>query len=191
VPTHTSLGSPRARRLTKNTKALLPVHWIGLPCELDRICEFAKEKGLIVLEDACQAHGASLQGKPVGSWGRMAAFSFQNTKPLPAIEGGMGVYQERADFERGSTLGHYDKPRNFPEDSPYRKYQGTGLGLKFRMHPMPATSPAATPCGRSPVLVHAPRSPPRVARCAIPMRASARSRARVHSSRPIARLPRR
>lgn len=126
------------RRLTKNTKALLPVHWIGLPCEMDRICEFAKEKGLIVLEDACQAHGASLQGKPVGSWGRMAAFSFQNTKPLPAIEGGMGVYQERADFERGTTLGHYDKPRSFPENSPYRKYQGTGLGLKFRMHPMAA-----------------------------------------------------
>ncbi|MBI5771369.1 MAG: DegT/DnrJ/EryC1/StrS family aminotransferase [Verrucomicrobia bacterium] len=126
------------RRLTKNTSALLPVHWIGLPCEMDRIGEFAREKGLIVLEDACQAHGASLQGKPVGSWGRMGAFSFQNTKPLPAIEGGMGVYQERADFERGSTLGHYDKPRGFPADSPYRKYYGTGLGLKFRMHPMAA-----------------------------------------------------
>lgn len=126
------------RRLTKNTKAVLPVHWIGLPCEMDRICDFAKEKGLIVIEDACQAHGAALQGKPVGSWGRMGAFSFQNTKPLPAIEGGMAVYQERADFERGSTLGHYDKPRSFPEGSPYRKYQGTGLGLKFRMHPMAA-----------------------------------------------------
>ena len=126
------------RRLTKNTKAMLPVHWIGLPCEMDRICEFAKEKGLIVIEDACQAHGASLQGKPVGSWGRMGAFSFQATKPLPALEGGMAVYQERADFERGSTLGHYDKPRSFPENSPYRKYQGTGLGLKLRMHPMAA-----------------------------------------------------
>lgn len=126
------------RRLTRNTKALLPVHWIGLPCEMDRICEFAKEKGLIVLEDACQAHGASLQGKPVGAWGRMGAFSFQNTKPLPAMEGGMAVYQERGDYERGTTLGHYDKPRSFPESSPYRKFQGTGLGLKLRMHPMAA-----------------------------------------------------
>lgn len=126
------------RRLTKNTKAMLPVHWFGLPCEMDRIGEFAKEKGLIVLEDACHAHGASMQNKLMGSWGRMAAFSFQATKPLPAIEGGMAVYQERADFERGSTLGHHDKPRTFPEGSPYRKYQGTGLGLKFRMHPMAA-----------------------------------------------------
>ncbi|MEK7674794.1 MAG: DegT/DnrJ/EryC1/StrS family aminotransferase [Verrucomicrobiota bacterium] len=126
------------RRLTKNTKALLPVHWIGLPCEMDHIGAFAKEKGLIVLEDACHAHGASMQGKYMGSWGRMAAFSFQATKPLPAIEGGMAVYQERADYERGSTLGHYDKPQSYPEDSPYRKYQGSGLGLKLRMHPMAA-----------------------------------------------------
>ena len=117
------------RRLTKDTKALLPVHWIGLPCEMDRICEFAREKGLIVLEDACHAHGASMQGKFMGSWGRMAAFSFQASKPLPAIEGGMANYQEREDFERGSTLGHYDKPKSYPADSPYRKYQGSGLGL--------------------------------------------------------------
>ena len=126
------------RRLTKNTKALLPVHWLGLPCEMDRICAFAKEKGLIVLEDSCHAHGASMQGKFMGTWGRMAAFSFQASKPLPAIEGGMANYQERADFERGSTLGHYDKPHSFPQDSPYRKYQGSGLGLKLRMHPMSA-----------------------------------------------------
>ena len=126
------------RRLTKNTKALLPVHWIGLPCEMDRISAFAKEKGLIVLEDACHAHGASMQGKRMGSWGRMAAFSLQASKPLPAIEGGMAVYQDREDYERGSTLGHYDKPQSYPEDSPYRKYQGSGLGLKLRMHPMAA-----------------------------------------------------
>jgi dTDP-4-amino-4,6-dideoxygalactose transaminase len=68
----------------------------------------------------------------------MAAFSFQATKPLPAIEGGMANYQERADFERGSTIGHYDKPQSFPADSSYRKYQGSGLGLKLRMHPMAA-----------------------------------------------------
>jgi dTDP-4-amino-4,6-dideoxygalactose transaminase len=126
------------RRLTKNTKALLPVHWIGLPCEMDRICDFAKEKGLIVLEDACHAHGASMQDRFMGSWGRMAAFSFQTSKPLPAIEGGLAVYQEREDYERGSTLGHYDKPQSYPADSPYRKYQGSGLGLKLRMHPMAA-----------------------------------------------------
>ena len=50
----------------------------------------------------------------------------------------MAVYQEREDYERGSTLGHYDKPQSYPADSPYRKYQGSGLGLKLRMHPMAA-----------------------------------------------------
>jgi dTDP-4-amino-4,6-dideoxygalactose transaminase len=126
------------RRLTPNTKALLPVHWIGLPCEMDRICEFAREKGLIVLEDSCHAHGASLQGKPMGMWGRMAAFSFQGTKPLPGIEGGMANFQERGDYERGVTFGHYDLPGSYPESSAYRKYGGSGLGLKLRMHPMAA-----------------------------------------------------
>lgn len=126
------------RRLTKNTKALLPVHWIGLPADMDQICDFAKEKGLLALEDSCHAHGASLKGRYMGTWGRMAAFSFQASKPLPGIEGGMANYQEREDYERGSTFGHYDLPSSFGTGSEYRQYQGSGLGLKFRMHPMAA-----------------------------------------------------
>jgi len=126
------------RRLTKNTRAVLPVHWIGLPCEMDHIGELAKEKGLIVLEDACHAHGASLQGKYMGNWGAMGAFSFQLSKPIPGIEGGMAVYQNREHFERGTAFGHYDVPDRFPAESRYRQYQGSGLGLKLRMHPMAA-----------------------------------------------------
>jgi dTDP-4-amino-4,6-dideoxygalactose transaminase len=126
------------RRLTPSTKAVLPVHWIGLPSEMDRICEFAKEKGLIVLEDSCHAHGASMQGRWMGTWGRMAAFSFQASKPLPGVEGGMANFQERQDYERGVTFGHYDVPASFAAGSDYRKYQGSGLGLKLRMHPMAA-----------------------------------------------------
>ena len=126
------------KRLTKNTKAVLPVHWIGLPADMDHICEWAKEKGLIVLEDACHAHGTSLKGKLMGTWGEMAAFSFQNTKPLPGIEGGMAVYQKKEHFERGVTFGHYEVPSSFPNDSAYRQYQGSGLGTKLRIHPMAA-----------------------------------------------------
>jgi perosamine synthetase len=126
------------KRLTKNTKAVLPVHWIGLPCEMDRICEWADEKGLIVLEDAAHAHGAELQGRKMGTWGRMSIFSYQQSKPLPAIEGGMGMYKEREDYERATTYGHYSLPAAFPAESDYSKYNGTGLGAKFRMHPMAA-----------------------------------------------------
>jgi dTDP-4-amino-4,6-dideoxygalactose transaminase len=68
----------------------------------------------------------------------MAAFSFQTTKILPAIEGGLGVYQEREDFERGTAFSDYAKPISLPADSAYRKYQGSGFGPKLRMHPLSA-----------------------------------------------------
>ena len=126
------------RKLTRNTKAMFPVHYLGMPADMDHICDFAKEKGLIVLEDACHAHGASMHGKPMGAWGRMACFSFQASKPLPAIEGGMGNYQEREDYERASILGHYEFAPKCQQGSKYGKYGKTGLGLKLRMHPMAA-----------------------------------------------------
>lgn len=127
------------RRLTKNTKAILPVHWIGLPADMDHICDWAKEKGLIVMEDSCHAHGASLKGRLMGTWGEMAAYSFQCSKPLPGIEGGMANYQKKEYYERGVTFGHYDAPSSFPDDSPYRQYVGSGLATKLRMHPVAAT----------------------------------------------------
>jgi perosamine synthetase len=126
------------RRLTKNTKGVLPVHWLGLPCDMDAINDFAEQHGLIVLEDAAHAHGASFQGKRMGTWGRMAIFSYQMTKPLPALEGGMGVYQRQEDYERAASFGHSDVPGSFPDASAYRKYAGTGLGMKLRMHPVAA-----------------------------------------------------
>ena len=125
------------RKLTKNTKALFPVHIGGMPADIDRIADFAKEKGLILLEDACHAHGASMQGRPMGTWGRMACFSFQASKPLPSIEGGMGNYKEREDFERATMLGHYDFSDKLEKGSKYSKYS-YGLGMKLRMHPMAA-----------------------------------------------------
>ncbi|HOC73401.1 MAG TPA: aminotransferase class I/II-fold pyridoxal phosphate-dependent enzyme [Candidatus Hydrogenedentes bacterium] len=125
------------KRLTPNTKAVLPVHWIGLPADMDAICEWAQEKGLIVLEDAAHAHGAKLKDKYMGTWGRMSIFSYQMSKPLPMIEGGMGVYQSKEDYERATALGNYDLPGVDP-DGPYWKYKGSGLGLKFRMHPFSA-----------------------------------------------------
>jgi dTDP-4-amino-4,6-dideoxygalactose transaminase len=91
-----------------------------------------------VIEDASHAHGAKVKDTWIGNWGRMAGFSLQMGKPLPAIEGGMGMYKERLDFERATTYGNYDLPRTFPEDSPYRKYQSTAFGGKLRIHPIAA-----------------------------------------------------
>jgi len=125
------------KRLTPRTKAVLPVHWIGLPADMDHIGAWAEEKGLIVLEDAAHAHGAKLKDRYMGTWARMGIFSFQMTKPLPAIEGGMGTYQHQEDYDRATAFGHYQVP-GVPSESDYAQYNGTGLGLKFRMHPIAA-----------------------------------------------------
>lgn len=127
-----------AKQLTKQTRALVPVHYLGLPCEMDRIGDFAKKNGLILLEDAAHAQGAAMQGKKMGTWGAIGMTSFQTTKPMPGIEGGMGMYQTREYFERAAAFGHYEDPPKFPKDSPYRGYDGTGFGQKYRMHPMAA-----------------------------------------------------
>jgi len=125
------------RKLTKNTKAMFPVHIGGMPADIDRIADFCNEKGIILLEDSCHAHGASLKGKAMGTWGRMACFSFQASKPLPTIEGGMGNYKEKEDYDRATMLGHYESASKLGEGSKYSKYT-YGLGMKLRMHPMAA-----------------------------------------------------
>jgi dTDP-4-amino-4,6-dideoxygalactose transaminase len=126
------------RKLTPRTKAIVPMHAWGLPCDMDQICAWANESGLLVLEDAAQAQGATLQGKHMGAWGTMGVFSYQMSKVVPAVEGGMGVYQDRERFERATTFGNYDLPNRFPADSKYRKYDQTGFGPKFRIHPLAA-----------------------------------------------------
>lgn len=126
------------RKLTPNTRALVPMHSWGMPCEMDKINDWAKEKGLIVCEDAAHAHGASIGGKKVGTLSSMAIHSFQASKVLPLIEGGVGIYQTREYYERATAFGHYEAPPTFPADSPYRQYDGTGFGQKYRMHPLSA-----------------------------------------------------
>jgi perosamine synthetase len=126
------------RKLTPRTKAIVPMHAWGLPCDMDQICGWANERGLLVLEDAAQAQGATLQGKQMGAWGTMGIFSYQMSKVLPAVEGGMGVYANREQYERATAFGNYDLPGRFPADSKYRKYDQTGFGPKFRIHPLAA-----------------------------------------------------
>ena len=128
------------RKLTSRTRAVFPMHSWGQPCEMDHIEDFAKEKDLIVLEDAAHAHGASMQGKKMGTWGTMGIFSFQASKVLPTVEGGMGMYKTRLHYERATAFGEYTAPEKFPADSPVRRYAGTGFGQKYRMHPFAVRS---------------------------------------------------
>ncbi len=76
------------KRITENTKAIMPVHMMGQPCDMDRIMEIAREHRLFALEDGCQALGAGYKGKMVGSFGDMAAFSLNVNKTITAGDGG-------------------------------------------------------------------------------------------------------
>ncbi|MDW8310041.1 MAG: DegT/DnrJ/EryC1/StrS family aminotransferase [Verrucomicrobiales bacterium] len=125
-------------KLTPRVRAVEVMHSWGMPCEMDAISDWARQKGLILLEDAAHAHGASMQGRKLGTWGAMAIYSFQTSKVLPTIEGGIGMYQTREYFERAAAFGHYEDPVKFPKDSPVRAYEGTGFGQKYRMHPLAA-----------------------------------------------------
>ncbi|NIM19406.1 MAG: aminotransferase class I/II-fold pyridoxal phosphate-dependent enzyme [Candidatus Latescibacteria bacterium] len=73
------------RAISPRTKAIIPVHLYGQPCDMDRISSIAQQHGLFVLEDACQAHGAYFNGKRTGSIGNAAAFSFYPSKNLGAF----------------------------------------------------------------------------------------------------------
>jgi len=78
--------------ITERTKAIVPVHLYGQPADMDPILEIAKRRGLVVIEDACQAHGALYKGRRAGSMGDMGCFSFYPGKNLGAYgEGGMVV----------------------------------------------------------------------------------------------------
>ncbi len=80
-----------SRRSGRTLKAILPVHILGLPCEMGPIQEIARELNLFVIEDACEALGAEWEGRRVGTFGNAAAFAFYPNKQMTTAEGGMIV----------------------------------------------------------------------------------------------------
>lgn len=76
------------QKITSRTKAIIPVHILGIPADMTKIMQIAKKNNLIVIEDACQAHLAEINNKRVGSIGDAGCFSFQTSKNLPIGEGG-------------------------------------------------------------------------------------------------------
>jgi dTDP-4-amino-4,6-dideoxygalactose transaminase len=96
------------RALTSRTKAIVPVHLFGQAADLGPLCAMAAERGLHVLEDCAQAHGARYGSARVGTFGHAAAFSFYPTKNLGAIgDGGMLVTKDPAVLERARSLREY------------------------------------------------------------------------------------
>jgi dTDP-4-amino-4,6-dideoxygalactose transaminase len=112
--------------VTDKTRAIMPVHLYGMPCEMERLLEVAETHSLHVVEDACQAHGASYKGKQVGSIGDIGTFSFYATKNMCAGEGGMVTTNIREVAEKVKLLRHHGQPE-------HERYTHYILGYNYRM----------------------------------------------------------
>jgi dTDP-4-amino-4,6-dideoxygalactose transaminase len=111
--------------ITPRTKAILPVHLYGQPADMDPILAIARKHGLIVIEDACQAHGAEYKGRRVGSIGDVGCFSFYPGKNLGACgEAGMAVTRHETFAETMRMQRDWGQPR---------KYHHTLRGFNYRM----------------------------------------------------------
>ncbi|MBC7109160.1 MAG: DegT/DnrJ/EryC1/StrS family aminotransferase [Methanomassiliicoccales archaeon] len=117
-------------KISENTKAIIAVHIHGLPADMDEICSMASKYGLVLIEDAAQAPGATYKGKKVGTLGDMAAFSLNQTKNLQAGEGGLFVTNHKEYWLRA------DMVRMFGEqvrEKERRSYVAHTLGWNYRM----------------------------------------------------------
>ena len=95
-------------KITKKTKAIMPVHLYGLPCDMDPILAIAKKYNLFVIEDCAQAHGATYKGKVIGSFGDAAGFSFYPGKNLGALgDAGATITNNKELADKVRALGNY------------------------------------------------------------------------------------
>ena len=113
--------------ITPRTRAIMPVHIGGEPADMDAICDIASRYGLIVIEDACQAHGATWQGTKVGAIGDMGCFSFQASKNITAGEGGMILTNDEGWADKCWSVVNVGRTRGG------KWYQHIGLASNYRL----------------------------------------------------------
>jgi len=117
--------------ITKRTKAIVPVHYAGVACDMDAIAELAREHKLFVVEDAAQAIDSFYKGKPLGSFGHFAAFSFHETKNIISGEGGMLVVNDPAYMGRAEIVWEKGTNRSAFWRGEVDKYGWVDIGSSF------------------------------------------------------------
>ncbi len=128
-------------RITERTKAIVVVHYLGHPADMDPILEIARRHGVKVIEDVSHAHGALYKGRKVGTLGDVAAASLMTGKSLAIGEAGMLTTDDREIYERALAFGHYERygPNADLQTAYLRESAGLPLGgYKYRMHQMSA-----------------------------------------------------
>lgn len=114
------------KAITDRTKAVIPVHIYGQPCDMKRICELAEKYHLYVIEDCAEAHGAEFNGKKVGSFGDIGCFSFFGNKVITTGEGGMCITSAKSLDRKMRILRDHGMSKT-------RKYYHEVVGFNYRM----------------------------------------------------------
>lgn len=123
------------KKITSRTKAIIPVHMLGHPCEMERIMAIAKKHGLHVVEDAAQAHLVTYQGKKLGNIGELGCFSFQASKQISCGEGGAVIGNDPQLMDKVYAVmnhGTAKAPLKYPGGN-HTGYDIT-IGPKYRMN---------------------------------------------------------
>ncbi len=114
-------------RITERTKAIIPVHYAGQPCDMDRITEIADEHGLVVIEDAAHAIGAEYKGRRIGAMGNPTVFSFHAAKNIVTGEGGAVATDDETLYKKLLLL------RSHGIDKPTLQRYGAAAGYEYDM----------------------------------------------------------
>jgi dTDP-4-amino-4,6-dideoxygalactose transaminase len=124
------------RKITPRTRALLPVHFAGRPCNMEALCAIADEHGLKVIEDCAHAIETEFRGRKAGTFGDFGCFSFYVTKNIVTGEGGMVLARSEDDLARVKILGLHgmskDAWKRFSDEG-YKHYQVVEAGFKYNM----------------------------------------------------------
>lgn len=114
------------KAITPKTKAIIPVHVYGHPCDMDSIMDIAKQHNLYVIEDAAEAHGAEYKNKKVGNIGDAGCFSFYGNKVITTGEGGMITTNSKKIYEKAKFLRDHGMSKN-------KRYWHTEIGYNYRI----------------------------------------------------------
>ena len=138
IDPHTYCMDPKKLEaaITERTKAIIPVHIQGCPADMDPILAVARKHKLFVIEDACQAHGATYKGRMVGTMGAVGTFSLNCLKNLCGGEGGLFITGDEDLLNKGSLIRCFGD--EVDEQTHRRKYNASILGYMYRNQELPA-----------------------------------------------------
>jgi perosamine synthetase len=114
------------KKITANTKAIMPVHLYGHPCDMDEIVAFAKKNNLLIIEDCAEALGSYYKGKPVGIFGDVSTYSFYGNKTITTGEGGMVVFKDPEIAEKAAMLRDHGMQKT-------KRYWHAEVGYNYRL----------------------------------------------------------